>query len=191
MKRTIYSRLAVIAAVATVQLAGQATAAGTAGLDQKFVATLNDYVKLRKGALKDLPALKPNSAPGDVLAQQGRMAERIQAARSGAHQGDICTPEVAAELKRLIAMSMQGPHGPAIRKSLNNAEVTSGAAPLVVNGRFPDKLPVASTPPTLLLNLPRLPMEVEYRVVGRALVLRDSTANVIIDFVPDALPVNR
>jgi len=85
-------------------------------------------------------------------------------------------------------MTMNGPEGPGIRKSLSNTEWAANTPRIAVNGSFPDKLPVASTPPTLLLNLPRLPSEVEYRLVGRTLVLRDSSANVIIDFLADALP---
>jgi hypothetical protein len=40
-------------------------------------------------------------------------------------------------------------------------------------------------PPSLLLNLPELPKELEYRFVGRELVLRDSAANLIVDVLPD------
>jgi hypothetical protein len=45
-----------------------------------------------------------------------------------------------------------------------------------------------STPPTILMNLPRLPPELEYRINGRALVLRDTNANLVVDLIPDAIP---
>jgi hypothetical protein len=39
-----------------------------------------------------------------------------------------------------------------------------------------------------LLRLPQLPKEVEYRFVGRDLILRDVAANLIVDFLPNAVP---
>jgi len=45
-----------------------------------------------------------------------------------------------------------------------------------------------STPPTLLLNLPELPKGLEYRILGRELVLRDTDANIVVDYIPNALP---
>ena len=39
------------------------------------------------------------------------------------------------------------------------------------------------------VNLPRLPDGLEYRFMGRDLVLRDQASNLIIDFVPGAVPV--
>jgi hypothetical protein len=43
-------------------------------------------------------------------------------------------------------------------------------------------------PPTLLLNLPRLPNELQYRIVGTTLVLYDVSSNLIADLLPNALP---
>jgi hypothetical protein len=146
-------------------------------------------MKLRKTALRDLPDMKLTKSASNADELQSRFSQRIMAARAGAKQGDICTPEVAAELKRLLTQTMQGSDAARIRDSLRNAEPTQ--LPVAVNGRFPEKLPLQSTPTTLLLNLPRLPPEVEYRLVGRTLVLRDSEANVIIDFIPEALPAAR
>jgi hypothetical protein len=49
-------------------------------------------------------------------------------------------------------------------------------------------LPLQSTPPSLLANFPELPKEVEYRIVGHNLILRDVDANLIIDFLTNAIP---
>jgi hypothetical protein len=38
------------------------------------------------------------------------------------------------------------------------------------------------------LNLPPVPPEVEYRVVGHALILRDIDANLIVDSVWNVIP---
>ena len=59
--------------------------------------------------------------------------------------------------------------------------------PVRVNGDYPDSAPFSSMPPTLLLKLPQLPDEVRYRFVGRHLILRDTEANVILDYILDAV----
>jgi hypothetical protein len=38
------------------------------------------------------------------------------------------------------------------------------------------------------LSLPKLPPDVEYRVVGHDLVLLDVTAKLIVDLMPNAVP---
>jgi hypothetical protein len=59
-----------------------------------------------------------------------------------------------------------------------------------VNAAYPATLPLQSTPPTLLLNLPRLPKELEYRIVGRDMALHDTVTNLIVDFIPNAIPAS-
>jgi hypothetical protein len=48
--------------------------------------------------------------------------------------------------------------------------------------------PAATVPPTLLQKLPELPDEVTYRILGSTLLLVDRKANLIIDFMPNAIP---
>ena len=43
-------------------------------------------------------------------------------------------------------------------------------------------------PASLLLHLPALPEQVKYGFVGRELILRDTEAGVILDYIPDAVP---
>ena len=43
-------------------------------------------------------------------------------------------------------------------------------------------------PPLILERLQRLPDNLEYRFMGRDLILRDSKANLIIDVLKDAVP---
>lgn len=57
-----------------------------------------------------------------------------------------------------------------------------------MNQEYPDNKPLQTMPPSLLLNLPQLPPEVESRVVGRDLVLRDIGANLIVHFIPKGIP---
>jgi hypothetical protein len=59
---------------------------------------------------------------------------------------------------------------------------------VVINGQYIPAAPLSTVPPTVLLQLPPLPEELEYRFVGRTLILRDSIANLIVDFIPNAVP---
>lgn len=59
---------------------------------------------------------------------------------------------------------------------------------LQINQGYPEKVPLQSTPPTLLLNLPELPKGLEYRILDRELVLRDVSANIVVDYIPNAFP---
>ena len=72
-----------------------------------------------------------------------------------------------------------------ISSSLRHAEPAK--IELQINQSYPETVPLQSTPPTLLLNLPELPKGLEYRILGRELVLRDSDANIVVDYLPDAL----
>ena len=57
-----------------------------------------------------------------------------------------------------------------------------------VNGIYPTTIPLATFPPALLRKLPDLPPELEYRIVGRSLILRDVKANLIVDILRDVVP---
>jgi hypothetical protein len=60
-----------------------------------------------------------------------------------------------------------------------------------VNSTYPSNLPLQSTPPTLLANLPHLPGELEYRIVGQTLLLYDVSSDLIADLLPNAIPDHR
>ncbi len=73
------------------------------------------------------------------------------------------------------------PDGPNIRQSLRSAEPVQ--LHLKINERYPESVPLQTTPPSLLEYLPPLPPEIEYRITGRDLVLLDAKANLIVDII--------
>jgi len=151
---------------------------------QDFSRRVSDYVKLHKLARSEVHGLKPTNSPEEIVHYEHRLAHRIREARNGDAQGAIFTPEISAEFRRLIGLAMQGPEAQRILKTLRDAQPARLTA-IRVNGMYPSGFPLPSTPPSLLLNLPSLPPEVEYRVIGHALVLRDVEANLIVDFIPN------
>jgi hypothetical protein len=107
--------------------------------------------------------------------------------RSTAKPGDIFTPEVSEEVKRTIRSTLQGPNGRNVRKTIRQGEPIPGWH-LIVNGDYPQHLPITTVPPSLLMRLPQLPAEVAYRIIGHDFVLQDTEARLIVDFIPGAFP---
>lgn len=159
--------------------------------DSQIVASfenqVKDYVKLHNQAKSGLPALKRTASADDIEQYEHQLADRIRMARSAAKQGDIFSPDVSREFERLIALSYQGRNATRVRESLRHAEPVT-AVRVKVNAAYPERVPLQSTPPSVLLNLPPLPPELDYRIVGHELVLRDVGANLIVDYVPGAIP---
>jgi hypothetical protein len=63
-----------------------------------------------------------------------------------------------------------------------------GAFKLAVNARYPDSVPLTTVPPDVLQTLPKLTEDLEYRFVGDALILLDTHAHTIADYIENAIP---
>jgi len=150
---------------------------------QKCVA---DYVKLHQAAHSRLPALKPTNSTAVIDHHEHALAREIREMRRSAQPGDIFTPAIAQEFRRLLGIAMQGTEKHEIRRSIQDTQPVRGR-PLRVNESYPAGAPLPTVPPSLLLNLPPLPPEVEYRIVGTDLILHDVEANLIVDWIPDAI----
>lgn len=152
-----------------------------------FDRRVADYVKLHKTIRSQVRGLKPTKSPEAIEHHEHSLAHGIRAARRGVLRGNIFTPEISTQLRLLIGETMHGPEAARIQESLKQAEPVRLRS-IRVNASYPPGIPLQSTPPSLLLNLPGLPPELEYRVVGRRLILRDIEANLIVDFIGDAIP---
>src|SRR4051812_42196665 len=165
-------------------LAAAATPPGDAALKQ-FQQTIASYTTLRDSQGKITS--RSTDAPGQIAYQRHELADRMRQARSGAKEGDVFTPPVADLFRRRLQEAFTGPQGKQIRTSLKHAEPVRGIR-LAVNDSYPQKLPLQSTPPSLLLNLPPVSKGLQYRIVGRDLVLLDINTNLVIDFLRNAIP---
>jgi hypothetical protein len=165
--------------------AQQPAASGKSAPVSDFNTRIGQYMKLRSTA----PAAtnRKSSGSSDKLVQERQaITDRILEARPHAKQGDIFAPSIASYFRQQIAATLSGADGRRIRTSFRHAEPVRGR--LQVNQHYPGRVPLQSMPPSLLMNLPQLPKDLEYRFVGRDLVLRDVGANLIVDFIPNALP---
>lgn len=152
-----------------------------------FQNRVDAYMKVRKRAQSDVPALKPTDSSEDIAEHKRHLLHKIREARPHARQGTVFTPQVSDLFRRLIAADLRGPDAEQVRASLRRAAPVSPLS-LRPNASYPEGLPLQSTPPSLLLDLPRLPQGLEYRIVGRDLVLLDVDAGLIVDYLPRALP---
>jgi len=57
-----------------------------------------------------------------------------------------------------------------------------------VNDRYPEGIPITTMPSELLDQLPKLPEKMEFRFLGKRLVLVDASAAIVLDITPDILP---
>jgi len=148
-----------------------------------FKVRVEKYVELRKKADDSAPPLKETKDSAKIKAAQEALVERIGIARSGAKPGDIFTPEIATYFRRLLRPESKEPGTKSMMK-----EDKLGTVPFKINGPYPDTKPLATSPPNVLEALPQLPRDIDYRFVGKHLILRDSRANTIIDYMLNAIP---
>ena len=172
------------AMVAALAQAGGSTGPSEAQTALDLQARVKTYLDLRKKIAGGAP--KQGDSPSAIASAQSELANKIRVARAGVKRGDIFTPRIANYLRGQIAKTLAGPHGHDIRASLQRAEPVN--IQLQVNQSYPGNVPLQSTPASLLLNLPELPKGLEYRLLGSELVLRDADANIVVDYIPNALP---
>ena len=165
-------------------LGQSSTAASPEQITADLQGRAKQYLDFRKQVAGSTP--KSNSTPSKITSAQNDLANKIRVARAGAKQGEIFTPEITQYVRRQIASRLSGPDGKRIRASLRHAEPVN--ITLQINQSYPDNVPLQSTPPSLLISLPQLPTGLEYRLVGKELVIRDVDANIVVDYMANALP---
>jgi len=162
------------------------------GVPKEFRVRMAEYLKARQQAIKDIPAVPAKSTPEQIHAGQIAMFQAVHAMRPNAQQGSVFTADMQEFVVKIVQSEMKGKDGQAARgttKQGNPAmESPQGKLSVKVNAAYPEDAPLSSVPPTLLLRLPQLPKELDYRFIGRHLILRDTGANMIVDYIPNVVP---
>ena len=160
-----------------------------AGLVAAFTAKVQAYDKLRKDLAKDSPPLKETTNPAEIANAEKALAAKIRAARANAKRGDIFTPATEAMFRRLIRPPMvTGPDAKENKAIVKEDAPKPGEVPFKINGEYPKDAPQSTVPPDVLKALPQLPEELQYRIVGKHLVLLCVHGNLIIDYMHNAIP---
>lgn len=150
-----------------------------------FRDRIDAYLAVHKKAAGTVPALKETDDPAKLTAREVALGEAIRQARSGAKAGDIFGTDLAPRIRSIIKKDW-AKRSAADRRGLSE-DIPSGTL-ADVNATYPSALPLATFPASLLAALPPLPEDLEYRFVGRHLILRDVKANIIVDVLPNVLP---
>jgi hypothetical protein len=150
---------------------GEATAA--------FKKRLDDYLKLRSAITAKIPDVSQTHDPNKISAREKALGEAISAARMTAKPGDLFG-DMSPIITKIVAKDW-ATRSAADRKAIFS-ELPAGVQ-VTINRPYPTTLPLLTVPSNLLVNLPMLPDDLEYRIVDRHLLLRDRDANLVIDIL--------
>lgn len=151
-----------------------------------FTAAIAKYVALHQRIRTEVPGPTPNSTARELNDASDRLAAAIRRARPKARQGEFFDKEATRAIRQRISEALRAPGATLVIESIDD-EAPETARPNI-HLRFPEASALATMPPSLLGLLPPLPKELEYRIMGEYLVLRDVGASLVIDFIPGAVP---
>jgi hypothetical protein len=187
---------AAIALVCVIAAAGCRRAAPQQGPDpanaeeartlQDFSQRIDDYVTMHRKIEQGLPTLPKAATPTQIDVHQREFGRQLTLARAGARHGEIMTPAMQALVRRHLAQVFSGKDAADLKGSIMDENPVG--IEVSINERYPDEVPLSTMPPEILQMLPKMPEELEYRFVGRNLVIVDEHAHLIVDFVPQAIP---
>ena len=166
------------------QRAGEASTDGVA--IKSFDEAIAKYMALRRKLRSEVSGPVKNSSSSQVTNASDALAAAIERARHDAHVGSMFNAPVAAVIKRRIADAVRTEKLVSVLADIDD-EGKAGLSPKV-HLRLPVSAQMATMPASLLNVLPPLPKELEYRILGRYLVLRDVDSSLILDYITDAVP---
>jgi hypothetical protein len=146
-----------------------------------FSIRVREYFELRSELEKTLPVLTVTDDPTEIRRAVHALANRIRVARAEAKQGDMFTPTISVEFRKALVLEMNADTWAAIMDD-NPGEFSNQ-----INSTYPEGKPLSTVPPNILAVLPTLPDDIQYRFLGRHLILLDTRANVILDRIPYAI----
>ena len=152
-----------------------------------FETRVEKYADLHKQLAKGAAEQKESSDPAQINAAKNALGAKIQAARANAKHGEILTPEIRAAFRRLLRPELKGEDGRDAKAILKDDAPAPGSVPFKVNAKWPEGQPLPTVPANLLINLPSLPAPLEYRVVGQHLLLLDTSADLVVDYILNAI----
>ena len=189
VKHLIYAGLAATLSIACNGLSAQAkpplATEAEAKMIADFDARVKDYDALRAKVDGGAARQTQTSDTEKLVAQRRALAANIQQARAAAKPGDIFTPDVQPFFKRLMKPALKGSDGAENTKTIKEEKP---AVAMQVNASYPQGQPLSTVPPDVLVQLPKLPKDLEYRFVQRNLILYDAKANLIVDYILNAIP---
>ena len=160
-----------------------------AGVMADFKKRVDDYVKLRDKAESASPDLEKKSQPAEITTAEKSIAHHVRTARATAKRGDLFTPATQPMFRRLLRPPLtKGSDAAENKATIKDDAPEPKDLPFKVNAEYPKEVPLSTVPPDVLAALPQLPEDIQYRFAGKHLILFDAKANLIIDFMLNAIP---
>jgi hypothetical protein len=153
-----------------------------------FNQALERYLSLRQRLQIEVPPPRVTSDVAEIQGRLNALALALQRARPKARQGDFFDAASTGAIKQRFAAVLSGVPISQLYEAISD-DPADNRSPRV-HMRYPVSGAMARMPANLLAVLPQLPADLEYRLVGRALILREVNAAMILDYVADALPRN-
>jgi len=153
-----------------------------------FKKRIDAYLKVHDEAKKNAPPMKQTTDSGAIKEAQDALGARIRELRADARQGDIFTPQIAGHFRTLLTAPLNSEDGHKTKEILKDDAPPPSKINFAVNAKYPSSETLPTVPARVLQHLPTLPKTLEYRIIGKALVLRDNDADIIVDFFPNAIP---
>ena len=140
-----------------------------------FSQRIDAYARLRTELERGLPPLRTTDDAREIVERVRTLGKRVRAARRTAREGDIFTPSVTAAFKDTFRTHSDAATCAAL------LDDNPGSIRMAINDSYPTHKPLSTMPPNILAVLPRLPEDIEYRLVGNHLILFDTRARLLID----------
>jgi hypothetical protein len=118
---------------------------------------------------------------GQLRRGRRALAQAIRDARPRAVQGEFFTAATSTQFQFVLAGIMDAKMWAVIM------DENPGAFGHDIDDAYPDGKTFSTMPGLVLARLPELPDDIQFRFVGRHLILYDVRANTIIDRLPDAI----
>lgn len=154
----------------------------------EFKMRVDEYADMHKELAKGDAKPQQTADPAKISATKKALAARVQATRVTAKPGDIFTPAVQPVFRRLLSPELKGEDGQDAKAILKDDAPAPGTVPFKVNAKYPESQPLPSVPANLLLTLPALPAPLEYRIVGKHLLILDMAADLVVDYMLNVMP---
>jgi len=155
---------------------------------QAYVDQTQQFRKVAAQEAEKVPGKAGSTAEAEqaVRTRQNALADALRSQlRPNAKQGDLFSPTVAAEIQKQMKAMFSSPQRDLLLDELAEQNNTPANSP---KPSINQRLVAPRIPPRLNEVLPQLPKQLEYDFAGRALVLRDVDADLVVDYLPDTLP---
>ena len=151
-----------------------------------FLDRIQEYLAFHNNVEKMVPSLKETADPEEIARREQVLGQALIKQRPDAKEGDFFIKEYRPYLIQIIKNDFAERSAADRRALLVELPKDVKIGPNMV---YPTTLPLATFPPKLLKALPELPKELQYRIVGRHLILLDVRGNVIVDVLRDVFSI--